>query len=74
MANDPRERGVELMFHGRKEEWSSKMGFWEGVLGGGSVALFVWICVYFVWNRYYVMLCLVVMYSQGFFQEFCYVR
>ena len=35
MANDPRERGVELMFHGRKEEWSSKMGFWEGVLGGG---------------------------------------
>ena len=31
MANDPREGGVESMFNERKEEWSSKVGVWEGV-------------------------------------------
>ena len=31
MANDPREGGVEPMFNERKEEWSSKVGVWEGV-------------------------------------------
>ena len=31
MANDPREGGVESMFNERKEEWSSKVGIWEGV-------------------------------------------